>query len=86
MGGANPSSPPMSDGINHLPRIKTPFLMLNGEDDYLVPKSSALALYSSAGTLEEDKKIIFYNSGHWPLPRNQMIKESLTTLEKYTLK
>ena len=86
VGGANPSTPPMSDGINHLPRIKTPFLMLNGEDDYLVPKSSALALYSSAGTLEEDKKIIFYNSGHWPLPRNQMIKESLNTLEKYTLK
>ena len=86
VGGANPSSPPMSDGINHLPRIKTPFLMLNGEDDYLVPKSSALTLYNFSGTSEENKKIIFYNSGHWPLPRNQMIKESLATLEEFTLK
>ena len=86
VGGAVPTYPPMSDGINHLPRIKTPFLMLNGEDDYLVPKSSALTLYNFSGTPEEDKKIIFYNSGHWPLPRNQMIKESLATMEEFTLK
>ena len=75
----------MSDGINHMPRIKTPFLMLNGEQDYLVPKLAAMTFFNSTGTLEEDKKIIFYDSGHWPLPRNQMIKESLDYIKKYTV-
>ena len=58
--------------------------MLNGEDDYLVPKSMAMALYNFSGTAEKDKKIVFYNSGHWPLPRNQMIKESLAFIEDHT--
>ena len=83
VGGVFPTYPPLSDGINHMPRIKTPFLMLNGEQDYLVPKSSAMFFYGSTGTPENDKKIIFYDSGHWPLPRNQMIKETLSFIDKY---
>ncbi len=84
VGGAFPTYPPLVEGINHLPRIKTPFLMLNGKQDYLVPESSAMFFYGATGTSEEDKKIIFYESGHWPLPRNQMIKESLDFIEKYS--
>tara|TARA_B100001057_G_scaffold287564_1_gene287642 strand:+ start:1815 stop:4070 length:2256 start_codon:yes stop_codon:yes gene_type:complete len=84
VGGAFPTYPPLVDGINHLPRIKTPLLMLNGEQDYLVPKSAANFFYQSTGTAIEDKKIVFYDSGHWPLPRNQMIKETLSFIEKYT--
>jgi len=84
VGGAFPTYPPLVDGINHLPRIKTPFLMLNGEQDYLVPKSAANFFYQSTGTAIENKKIVFYDSGHWPLPRNQMIKETLSFIEKYT--
>jgi hypothetical protein len=85
VGGVFSTFPPMSDGINHMPRIKTPFLMLNGEQDYLVPKVSAMTFFGSTGTPKEDKKIIFYDSGHWPLPRNQMIKESLSFIEQYTV-
>ncbi len=84
VGGAFPTYPPLVDGINHLPRIKTPFLMLNGEQDYLVPKSAANFFFQSTGTPSEDKKIIFYDSGHWPLPRNQMIKETLSFIDRYT--
>lgn len=84
VGGAFPTYPPLVDGINHLPRIKTPFLMLNGEQDYLVPKSAANFFFQSTGTPSEDKKIIFYDSGHWPLPRNQMIKETLSFIDVYT--
>ena len=82
VGGSFPTYPPLADGINHLPRIKTPFLMLNGEQDYLVPKSAANFFYQFTGTPTEDKKIIFYDSGHWPLPRNQMIKETLSFIDK----
>ena len=84
VGGAFPTYPPLVDGINHLPRIKTPFLMLNGEQDYLVPKSAANFFFQSTGTPDEDKNIIFYDSGHWPLPRNQMIKETLNFIDRYT--
>ena len=84
VGGVFPTYPPLVDGLNHMPRIKIPFLMLNGEQDYLVPKSSAMFFFGSTGTLPEDKKIIFYDSGHWPLPRNQMIRETLDFMKKYS--
>ena len=84
VGGVFPTYPPLVDGINHMPRIDTPFLMLNGEQDYLVPKSAAMYFYQSTGTPENDKKIVFYDSGHWPLPRNQMIKETLDFIKKYS--
>ena len=84
VGGVFPTFPPLVDGINHMPRIDTPFLMLNGEQDYLVPKSSAMYFYQSTGTPEKDKKIVFYDSGHWPLPRNQKIKETLDFIKKYS--
>ena len=58
VGGSFPTYPPLADGINHLPRIKTPFLMLNGEQDYLVPKSAANFFYQFTGTPTKDKKII----------------------------
>jgi len=83
VGGATTSIPPMVDGKNHMPRIKIPVLMLNGEQDYLVPPSAPKAMYTYLGTPEEDKKLIFYESGHWPLPRNQMIKETLKWFEEY---
>ena len=45
----------------------------------------AMTFFASTGTPAKDKKIIFYDSGHWPLPRNQMIKESLDFIDKYTV-
>ncbi len=83
VGGAWPGIPPLADGKNHIPRIKLPILMLNGEQDYLVPATAPKAMYAALGTPEEDKKLIFYESGHWPLPRNQMIKETLKWFENY---
>ena len=57
--------------------------MLNGRQDYLVPETAPKAMIASIGTPEADKNLIFYDSGHWPLPRNQMIKETLFWLDKY---
>ena len=74
----------MSDGMNHYPRIKTPILFLNGNQDYLVPPLAPKLMYDQIGTPEEDKRLVFYDSGHWPLPRNQMIKETLAWINKYS--
>lgn len=84
VGGLSTSIPPMSDGKSHYPRMDLPILMLNGKQDYLVPETSPKSMYAAIGTPEDDKKLIFYDSGHWPLPRNQMIKETLSWLEKYS--
>ena len=46
VGGVFPTYPPLVDGINHMPRIDTPFLMLNGEQDYLVPQVCSYVLLS----------------------------------------
>ena len=36
-GGFSPYAPPHSDGLFFLDRVKTPVLMLNGEQDFLIP-------------------------------------------------
>ena len=48
-------------------------------------KCSQFQCISITGTPKKDKKIIFYDSGHWPLPRNQMIKETLSFIDKYKI-
>ncbi|MFL2727509.1 MAG: SUMF1/EgtB/PvdO family nonheme iron enzyme [Gammaproteobacteria bacterium] len=82
-GGFAPTYPPHSDGIFYLDRVKTPVLMLNGEQDFLIPVLSQEVLYNGLGAATEDKKYVLYKAGHWPLPRNQMITETLTWLDKY---
>jgi len=57
--------------------------MLNGEQDFLIPVLSQEVLYEGLGAAAEDKKYVLYKAGHWPLPRNQMINETLTWLDKY---
>jgi len=84
VGGAYTNIPPMSDGKNHLPRLDIPILMLNGKQDYLVPAIAPNTMFASIGTPEDDKRLVFYDSGHWPLPRNQMIKETLAWIDKYS--
>jgi len=84
VGGAYTNIPPMLDGKNHLPRLEIPMLLLNGKQDYLVPEIAPNTMYNSIGTPTEDKRLVFYDAGHWPLPRNQMIKETLAWLDKYS--
>jgi formylglycine-generating enzyme required for sulfatase activity/dienelactone hydrolase len=82
-GGISPYRPPLSDGFLYADRVKKPTLMLNGEQDYLVPLSAQVALFSGLGSNEDDKKYVLYKAGHWPLPRNQMVNEVLNWLDKY---
>lgn len=85
-GGFAPTYPPHSDGIFYLDRVKTPVLMLNGEQDFLIPVESQEFLYNGLGASSEDKKYVLFKAGHWPLPRNQMINETLEWLDKYESK
>ena len=82
-GGIDPFTPPLSDGIAFRHRVKTPVLMLNGGQDYLIPESSQRAALEAFGAAPEDKRHVVFQAGHWPLPRNQMVNEVLGWLDKY---
>jgi formylglycine-generating enzyme required for sulfatase activity/dienelactone hydrolase len=82
-GGFDPHIPPHTDGLVFRDRIRNPVLMLNGEQDYLIPFTSQDALFRGLGVSDEDKRHVVFNAGHWPLPRNQMVNEVLGWLDKY---
>ncbi len=67
-----------------IPYITLPTLTLNGKFDYLFPpKASQEPFFNLIGTPAENKKRVVYEAGHWPLPRNELIRETLDWLDKY---
>lgn len=83
VGGFTGKPNPEIDPINYLPRIKIPFLMLNGKYDATFPFESAVSpFFKLLGTSEKDKNLILYETDHF-VPKNEMIKEVLNWLDKY---
>ena len=70
------------DQIDYVPHIKIPMLLLGGryDPDFVIEQQQAF--YDFLGTPESDKKWIIYESTHW-IPREDLINESLTWLDKY---
>ncbi|HEX6314667.1 MAG TPA: protein kinase [Gemmatimonadaceae bacterium] len=74
---------PEVDPVNHLPRIKSPVLMLNGKYDFFFPTETAQKpFFEFLGTPVADKRWIVYEGGH-DVPRTELIKESLAWLDRY---
>ena len=66
-------------------RLTIPILMLGGSRDSILPVDpNQRALFRSFGTPEQDKRMqIFQDAGHWPLPMNEVIRESVDFLDRY---
>ena len=74
---------PEADVINFLPRMKSPYLMLNGKNDTFFPlETSQKPMFKLIGTAEKDKKMIIYEGGHL-VPRSDLIKETLVWFDRY---
>jgi DNA-binding winged helix-turn-helix (wHTH) protein/dienelactone hydrolase len=74
---------PEADGINYLPRVTQPVLMVNGEHDHYFPVETAQKpLYRMLGTPAADKKMIVYPSAHL-IPRVEFMKQTLAWLDQY---
>jgi eukaryotic-like serine/threonine-protein kinase len=74
---------PEVDPLNFLPRVHIPTLMLNGRyDDVFRLETSQLPYFQLLGTPPEHKRHVLYDEGHW-VPRDQLIRESLTWLDRY---
>ena len=63
--------------------VMTPTLFLNGRFDYMVPFYTAQRYYENIATPPAFKRLVLYESGHWPLPRNQMTREIDDWLSRY---
>jgi serine/threonine protein kinase/cephalosporin-C deacetylase-like acetyl esterase len=74
---------PEVDEINYVSRVKVPVLMLNGRYDSVFPyETTVKPMFDLLGTPEKDKCLKLYNTDHF-IPNNELIKESLSWLDKY---
>ena len=74
---------PEADQINFLPRVTVPVLMLNGQYDFYFPvDTSQKPMFDLLGTPPEHKRQVIYPSSHFT-PRAELIKETLSWLDKY---
>ena len=74
---------PEADVINYITRVKKPVLMLNGRYDHVfVYDKDVYPMYQLFGTPEKDKVLKLYDTGHY-IPKTQLIRETLSWLEKY---
>ncbi len=64
-----------------MPRITQPVLMLNARYDYLMAGHEKV--FELLGTPPEDKKLVLYDTGHSPLPKNQVTQEINAWLDRY---
>lgn len=75
---------PEVDPVNFVPRIRVPILMLEGRYDHLFPiEESQKPLLSLLGSPADQKRQVAFDAGHGPLPRGQVIHETLTWLDRY---
>jgi eukaryotic-like serine/threonine-protein kinase len=63
--------------------IDTPMLMLNARFDHLVSPQQSARFFEQIGTADDDKRLVVYETGHWPLPRHQMAREMVDWLDRY---
>lgn len=66
-----------------VPRLTIPTLMLSGRYDYQMTNARAETYFNTLATPPEHKRLVYFESGHWPLPRNQTIREITDWLDRY---
>ena len=75
---------PEVDPVNFVSRIKIPVLMLEGRYDHLFPvEQSQEPMMALLGSPPDQKRSVLFDAGHGPLPRGQVIHETLGWLDKY---
>jgi formylglycine-generating enzyme required for sulfatase activity/dienelactone hydrolase len=75
---------PEVDPVNFVPRLKIPVLMLEGRYDHLFPvELSQQPLLALLGSPADQKRQVLFDAGHGPLPRGQVIHETLTWLDRF---
>ncbi|HTK99469.1 MAG TPA: SUMF1/EgtB/PvdO family nonheme iron enzyme [Pseudomonadales bacterium] len=75
---------PMYDGINYLPRITTPILVVNGRYDTILPfESSQKRFFDLLGTAPNDKRFVSYDVAHMAALGNEGKREVADWFDRY---
>ena len=75
---------PEIEAINYAPRITLPVLMLEARYDHLFPvELSQQPLLAMLGSPADRKRQVLFDAGHGPLPRGQVIHETLGWLDRF---
>lgn len=69
--------------VGLLHRVRQPVLMLGGRYDFVYPEASQGQFFEFLAAPPEDKRLVLYDAGHWPLPRGEVAKECLGWLDRY---
>ena len=76
--------PPEADPINYVSHITIPIVMVGGRYDYVLPLETAQRpLFERFGTRPSDKRHAILEAGHTPLPRSDLVRETLDWLDRY---
>jgi formylglycine-generating enzyme required for sulfatase activity/dienelactone hydrolase len=77
-------SNPQNDPNVFWARVRQPILIINGRYDPIRPHQFVLGpLLELLATPDDDKKAILYESGHWPLPRHAMMRDTNAWLDRH---
>ncbi len=67
-----------------VPLVTVPVLLLAGRYDYVFPvETRQVPMMDLLGTPETDKRHVIFEAGHLPLPRAEVIRETLEWLDRY---
>ena len=76
--------PPEIDVINFAPRVRQPYLMVNGRYDSELPvEASQRPLFRLLGTPEKDKRSVIVESGHGIVRSADRVRETVDWLDRY---
>jgi pimeloyl-ACP methyl ester carboxylesterase len=74
----------VEDAVGTVKRITVPTLMINGRYDYDLPVDTLQRpFFDLLATPDEYKRHMVFDSGHWPFPRGEFIRENLAWLDRY---
>jgi dienelactone hydrolase len=83
-GGLYLDFPPEYSQVNFAPRIKIPILIQDGKYDSIFPvESNQKPFLKLFGTVEQDKQLRNYETGHAVWLKNEVRKDELDFLDKY---
>lgn len=87
-GGIAPPLPVFANPINDpnvfWARVRQPVLLAGGRYDPIRPHEFVMEpLLELLATPDDSKRLVLYESGHWPLPRGQMVRDSVAWLDRY---
>lgn len=65
-------------------RVEAPVLLLAGRDDIVSPLDPHKTAFLRAFGAPDDEKVLrAFDAGHWPLPMNDVIRETIDFLERF---